>query len=148
MTTKTSVFLYKDHVSSLREAIEFTNTIAIDMLITPLVNPLFHREYNDIRLSKQHIKFTRSDLILEPNTWAYKVICKLSDSNGCDSADYAVRMRGEAMVRQEMNFAQHLTTHGTILLRLNGTDTLNLARVVSQTLTGKITNKSAIDMYI
>lgn len=136
MTPKALIFLYKEHVSNLPEVIKFAEYNSIDMIITPIVNPLFHREFEVATLSERHIKFTRPDLILEPNIWASKIICKLSDTADCDSDNYDVRMHAEKTIQQEINFAQHLACHGTMLMRLHGLNTVNLARTITRNLTG------------
>lgn len=136
MAPKTLIILYKEHVSSLPEAIKLANYNSIDMIVTPITNPLFYREFHDTHLSARHLKFTRSDLVLEPSIWAHKMVCKLSDSIDCDSSSYNVRAHSAATVQQEIHFAQHVACHGNMLLRIRGTNTLNLARIVTQNLTG------------
>lgn len=137
MVSNTTIVLYREHASNLTETMKFADFSSIGMIVTPIVNPLFYREFGDEKLSKRHLKFTRSDVVLEPNVWVRKIIFKLSDSIDCDSTNKNVRAHSEATFKQEINYAQHLASHGTMLLRIKGTNTSNLARVLTQNFTGE-----------
>lgn len=127
MTTK--IVLYKEHASDLPEAIKYAKTDAIDMIITPISNPLFYRDFD--ALKQRHVAFTRPDLIMEPITW-----CKITDSIDCDSDDDNVRRHSEAIVKQELGFAQHVVQTGRVLVQLKGLNCMNLARVITRELVG------------
>lgn len=107
------------------------------MVVTQIVNPLFYREFTDVSIKSRHGVFTRSDLIVEPTTWSLKIISKLSDYIDCDSADPIVRGHSEATLKQEMIYAQHLAQQGSMLVKLKGSKTVNLARIVTRNISGK-----------
>lgn len=132
-TMVTKMLLYKEHASALPEAVRHAETNGINMIITPVANPLFFRDFN----GQRHLAFTRPDLIMEPATWVTKVVCKISDYINCDSDNENVRKHSEATVRQEMAFAQHVGPAGHMLVRLKGSNSMNLARILVRDVTGK-----------
>ena len=137
MATKTLISLYKDHAVDLPEVIKQAESNQFDVVITPIVNPLFYREFQNEPIASRHILFTRSDLILKPQDWLNKVVVKLSDYIDCDSENHHVRKHSEATLIQEMLYAAHLAHNGYSIVRLKGTNTLNLARIITNNLKGK-----------
>lgn len=138
MATEPIVFLYKEVESDLQSGLIQARNIGCNGLITSIVNPQFTRKFqNDTDPhGLGHTRFTRSDLLLDPNSWASKVVVKLTESIDCDSTVETVRKYGESVIRQEMAFAQHVSNVGCITLKVNGTDTQNLAAVVASSLKG------------
>lgn len=127
-----NVFLYKDSVCDVVETL--TDLINDKLgLITCVVNPNFCRDPT----SDKHIRFTRSELLLDPYQWESNIICKLTDPKNCDSPDATLRLRAEAILKQELDFAQHLVSRGQILIPIHGTNTANLARIIDAELTGQ-----------
>lgn len=137
-TDKLPVYLYRECVANLADSIDFTEQKSCNVLITSITHPNFRREYFKDLLQKEHLRFTRSELLLEPSKWQTQVVAKLSDSIDCDSKDENVRKYSEATLKQEIAFAQHVSGHGSVLIKVNGTNSANLARVLSTELTGKL----------
>lgn len=134
---KIPIYLYKDCVCDLVKAVEFSEQINCNILITSITNPNFRREFSKEPMRQDHIRFTRSELLLEPSKWQTQVVARLSDQIDCDSIDENVRKFSESMVKQEIAFAQHVAGHGSLLIKIHGTNTSNLARIISAELTGK-----------
>lgn len=137
MSSKTLICLYKEHAADLPVTISFADHYTFDAVITPIVSPLFHREFVHEEIANRHLAFSRSDLILEPNIWLHKVVAKFSDYIDCDSDDDNIRKHSEMTLKQEMAYAQHLAQHGYSLIQLKGTNSLNLARIVAENVQGK-----------
>lgn len=138
MSRNTLYALYNEQAMDLPAAVKFIENQSCDMVITPVVNQLFHREFMLPQIAQKHLRFTRSDLTLEASDWLTKVIVKLSDKvMGCDSVDINVRKNAEASLRQELMFAQHCISNAFTLIQLRGTKTINLARIISAELQGK-----------
>lgn len=126
------IYLYRDAVCDIAKSVDELSVHKLG-LITSIVHPNFERNAT----SDEHIRFTRSELLMDPNKWETNVIAKLSDPINCDSPNDKLRIRAEAKLKQEMDFAQHLVSRGRILIKLHGTNTSNLARFVDSELTGK-----------
>lgn len=133
---KIPIYLYKDCVSDLVEAVEYSEQINCNVLVTSITNPQFKREFHHQPLCRSHIRFTRSELLLEPSKWMSQVVAKLSDNIDCDSPNETVRKSSEATIKQEISFAQHVAHQ--MLCKINGTNTSNLARTICAELTGRI----------
>lgn len=127
-----NIFLYKDSVCDIVGSLEnlINNKLG---LVTSVVNSNFCRETT----SGKHIRFTRSELLLDPFQWEANIIVKLTDPKNCDSPNDTLRLRAEEILKQELDFAQHLVSRGQILLPIHGTNTSNLARFIDAELTGK-----------
>lgn len=136
-TEKIPVYLYREFVADLPKAIDYSEKIKCNSLITSIANPNFRREFRKIQVQRNHSHFTRSELLLEPSKWHTQVVAKLSDFIDCDSIDDNVRKHSEETIKQEIAFAQHVAGHGKILIKICSTDTSNLARTISSVLTGK-----------
>lgn len=123
------ICLYQEHTTNLVETIKTITKFNYDMIITPIVNPLFYRNFLN---ETQHINYTRSDLILSYNDWVRQVIPKIDNSVDCDSKDDHIRWHSESTLHQEMAFANHLSDTGYSLIRLNYRESFaNLARIIS-----------------
>lgn len=120
----------------MAEAVRFAEENSIDIIVTPIVNPLYSREFINQDIADRHKNFSRSDLILHPSMWMTKIVAKISDYIECDSNDSNVRTHSSATLEQEMGFAQHLAAQGYMLIPLRDTNTLNLARVIARNLSG------------
>lgn len=142
MTTKTTICLYREHVTNLRATIKFAESHSCDTIITPIVNPLFYPEFEHLPICQHHIRFTRSELVLEPSVWLNKVVPKLSDSIDCDSVDRNVRKHSALVLKREIAYSQHLSSYGYTLIRLRGTNTLNMAKILMSELQGKKENET------
>lgn len=125
------IYLYKDAVGDIVSTLDTLAGSKLS-LITSVVNPNFGRDAT----SDKHIRFTRSELLLDPNKWE-SLIAKLSDPRNCDSPVDTLRLRAEATLKQELDFAQHLVSRGRILMQIHGTNTSNLARFIESELTGE-----------
>lgn len=137
MAKNTLTALYIEQAVDLPAAIKFIESQCCDMVITPTVNQLFHREFMLPRLAQKHLRFTRSDLSLESTDWLTKVIGKLSDKvMGCDSPDSNVRKNSEASLRQELAFNNHCISNAFTLIQLRDTRTVNLARTINAEIQG------------
>lgn len=135
-TEKIPVYLYRECVADLPKAVDFSEQMKCNVLITSITNPNFRREFTKQSVRDNHLRFTRSELLLEPAKWQTQVVAKLSDSIDCDSSDENIRKNGESTLKQEIAFAQHVAGHGSVLVKINGTNTSNLARILSSELTG------------
>lgn len=82
-------------------------------------------------LSKEGKSFSRSDIILESQEWCNNIIAKINDEFDCDSKDDIIRIRSQTMISRELDFADHVITYGFTLVKLTGSDTTNLARIIS-----------------
>lgn len=131
MAAKISICLYSDHATNLPAKLNFAQKNLCSVVITPIVNPLFKREFEDEAVAEKHLRFSRSDLILEPVDWLNKIVAKISDHIDCDSPDENIRKHSEKILKQEITYAQHLSSQGFMLINLRGTNTLNLARIIS-----------------
>lgn len=130
------VFLYKEVEGDLQSGVIQARNIGCNGLITSIVNPQFTRKFqndNDPH-GLGHTRFTRSDLLLDPGSWASKIVVKLTESIDCDSAVETVRKYGESVIKQEMAFAQHVSNAGCIMLKVHGTNTHNSAAIVASSL--------------
>lgn len=137
MWKSTLIALYNEQASDLPAAIKFVESQSCDMVITPVVNQLYHREFIQPRIAQKHIRFARSDLSLESPDWLTKVIGKLSNTVlGCDSPDNNVRKNAEATLRQELAFAHHCISNAFTLIQIRDTRTINLARTINAELQG------------
>lgn len=135
-TEKIPILLYKECVSDLKQALQFAEEKNCNVLVTSIANPNFRREFSREPMKSNHLRFTRSELLLAPSKWQSQVAAKLSDWIDCDSIDENVRRSSEATIKQEIAFSQHVASHGTVLIKIRGTDTANLARTISSELTG------------
>lgn len=135
-TEKIPVYLYRECVADLPKAVDFSEQMKCNVLITSITNPNFRREFTKQSVRDNHLRFTRSELLLEPAKWQTQVVAKLSDSIDCDSSDENIRKNSESTLKQEIAFAQHVAGHGSVLVKINGTNTSNLARILSSELTG------------
>lgn len=133
--SKIPIYLYKECVSDLVQAVEYSEQINCNVLVTSITNPQFRREFHHQPLCRSHIRFTRSELMLEPSKWVSQVVTKLSNSIDCDSPNEHVRKSSEQTIKQEISFAQHVAHQ--MLIKINGTNTSNLARTICAELTGK-----------
>lgn len=132
--SKIPIYLYKECVTDLVQAVEYSEQINCNVLVTSITNPQFRREFHHQPLCRSHIRFTRSELMLEPSKWVSQVVTKLSNTIDCDSANEHVRKSSEQTIKQEISFAQHVAHQ--MLIKINGTNTSNLARTICAELSG------------
>lgn len=132
--SKIPIYLYKECVTDLVQAVEYSEQINCNVLVTSITNPKFRREFHHQPLCRSHIRFTRSELMLEPSKWVSQVVTKLSNTVDCDSPNEHVRKSSEQTLKQEISFAQHVAHQ--MLIKINGTNTSNLARTICAELSG------------
>lgn len=137
---KIPIYLYKECVSDLVNAVDFSERLNCNVLVTSIANPRFRREFQREPLRQNHIRFTRSELLLDPAKWQSQVVAKLSDCIDCDSIDDNVRKFSEQTIKQEIQFSQHVSGQGQHLIKIRGTNTSNLARTISAELTCNYSN--------
>lgn len=133
---KIPIFLYKECVTDLTKAVEYSEQQNCNVLVTSITNPNFRREFLQEPIRQNHLRFTRPDLLLEPSKWHSQIVAKLSEFIDCDSVDVNVRKFSEATIKQEIAFSQHVAGHGQLLIKIRGTNTSNLARTICAELTG------------
>lgn len=141
MSTTTSLFLFNESVGDIEKSINFATDHGCNAIITPITHQKYKREFNSAKqhIVERHLNFSRSDLIMMPNVWMNKVITKLNrDVIGCDSIDMNIRKHSEAVLSQEVAYANHCqSSAGTILVELKGTKSCNLARLLKGKIAGK-----------
>lgn len=126
------IYLYKENGTDLVGTLNQSEKLNCNGLVAFVVNPKYVTKD-----PKKHIRFTRSELILESKEWESQVITKLSNSIDCDSPNEDIRLHSELVLKQELAYAQHVSVRGNIMIELHGTKTTNLARLISSELTGK-----------
>lgn len=124
---KVYVGLYLEHIANLRPALKNIQEDGYDLMVGPIVNPLYNRNFVDDKLTI----FSRSDLIMEAGEWHHRHIARISDNIDCDSTDIGIRRHSEKTLQQELSFAEHLNTQVLIRLKSNARST-NLANIVSR----------------
>lgn len=131
---KTQVNLLVNHANDLQYTLSLAQNNGFDSITTPLVNPMFQREFDDKYhpIRERHIPFSRSDLIFKSSQWLNCVIGRLNDSYlDADSDCPTIRKQAEATLNQEMQFAEHAIQNGYCMVRLTGGRTQNLSRILS-----------------
>lgn len=125
------IYLYKENETDLVGTLNQSEKLNCNGLIAYVVNPKF-----GTKDPKKHIRFTRSELLLDSSKWENQIISKLSNSIDCDSPNEDIRLHSESVLKQELAYAQHVSVRGDIMIELHGTKTSNLARLISSELTG------------
>lgn len=130
--SKTQVNLYVNHANDLQFILSHALANEYNSITTPLVNPLFSREFSNKSIAAKHIPFSRSDLIFKSTQWLNGIVCKFSDYIDCDSESDQVRKHSEETLQQEVAFAEHVVQNGYCLMRLRkGRCNVNLGRILS-----------------
>lgn len=136
--SKVLIFLYQEHVSDLQASITNATNNWYNCIITPMVYPSFQREFLEgTPMKSKHLAFSRSDLLLSSQDWYSRIITKLSDYIDCDSPNDSVRKHSEKTLQQEISFSEHLIQQGHSLIKINSSNTMNLARMISINLKGE-----------
>lgn len=114
---------------NIKQTIEYCRTLKFSAIAISSVNyALTDRE---LVTPPIHVPFSRSDLILDANDWARRVILVLSDPYGVDFKDSNIRHAKESMLCQEMENANFLQCSGYVMVRLTyGNKLANLARLL------------------
>ena len=104
-------------------------------LVTPIVHPRYRRLMTPQSTAqpRRAEPLTRSDLLLHSGQWCAQILGKLSTWLQLDSPHEAVRKRGEAAFRQEVQFASHLAL-AALLLPAPGPRCVNYAHCINQSL--------------
>lgn len=97
--------------------------------VVPLAHPRYWRDHRQPRQEQ----FTRSDLVLDSESWSGHVVGKISPWLQLDSADPTCRRQSEAAFKQEVAWASHLTLQ-SILVPPPGAEAVNYARCIIQAL--------------
>lgn len=99
--------------------------------MTPIINPLFKREFIKDELAEQHINFTRSPLILTSPEWSQFCTPVLNPPN-LQVADKELARANELQFSQELQFAFHIKYAGSILIKLTNHDPASLGKFVKR----------------
>ena len=83
---------------------------AAQFLVTPIVHPRYRRLIHPESAAqpRRSEPLTRSDLLLHSGQWGQQILGKMSPWLRLDSPHEAVRKRGEAAFKQEVQFGSHL----------------------------------------
>lgn len=132
MAAPNKVLLYQNQFADIQNIVQFLKANNYHAIITPVVHPQYIREFECEPMKTKHLDISRSDLVLNSTDWTTRVIPKLSEYIDCDSKSDTIRKISEKMLKQEISLAEHLVQGcGGMLIRLNGIDNANLARVAS-----------------
>ena len=118
-------------VSDLRDHLEEARKAKFDFVVIPLVHPRFERDSVGVSETRQGT-LTRSDMEVDSRTWTTCIVGKVSEWLDPCSADAAVRLAGEAALKQELAWASHLAVPA-VLLPMPRPDCANYARILNQT---------------
>lgn len=99
----------------------------VNFCVVPLAHPRYWRDHRRPR----HEQFTRSDLVLDSESWSGHVMGKISPWLQLDSADPTCRRQSEAAFKQEVAWASHLTLQ-SVLVPPPGAQAVNYARCINQ----------------
>lgn len=80
-----------DNVSDLGDLVDNSQNECFNYIIVPLVHPLFERQFSN-GLGDRSIPLTRSDLVLNSNSWSSFVVGKISSWINFDSPVERQRM--------------------------------------------------------
>lgn len=136
MAKQVYVGLYLEHIANLRPALKNIQEDGYDLMVGPIVNPLYYRNFEDDQLEMKSAVFSRSDLIMEAGEWHHRHIARISDNIDCDSTNINVRTHSQKTLQQELSFAEHLNTQVMIRLKSSARST-NLANIVSRHIKSK-----------
>lgn len=89
-------------------------------------------------LNEKHTQNTTADLLLTADQWNTRVISILSETIDCDSSDEVVRKNSEEVLKRDISWAEHLQYGGYTMMKLKGSNNLNLARVLTNKIKGKL----------
>lgn len=118
--------------------IEKANQNNYNVVAVPLNCKELPLEFEREPLNEKHTQNTYADLLLTADLWNGKVINMLSDTIDCDSEDPVIRKNSEAILKRDISWAEHLQYGGYTMMKLKGPNNLNLARVLTNKIKGKI----------
>lgn len=123
-----SICLYPEFVSDIQETLKIGKEAKYTRVVVPIVNPsLSQREHEKYR--DQRKVFTRSDLLLDANSWNDNTILKIGEFNDCDSRDEALWKESVKNFKLELDWAKHQNTvNAVVLVPLKTDQCTNLAR--------------------
>lgn len=98
-------------------------------IVSPIVHPRFSRQH--CSSSDRIGGFTRSDMVLSPQDWTTRIVGRLTPHLNVDCASSAARQRHEDWLNEELTYCKGLGLPA-ILLKLNGRECNNLARIILQ----------------
>ncbi|EOA26669.1 hypothetical protein CARUB_v10022745mg, partial [Capsella rubella] len=108
-----------------------------DFVLTPLMNPSYRLLLVDGNISDtKALPFAGSDLVVSPPELKFRVTGKFSSWIDLDSEDEIVRMDSETTLKQELDWAKHISLRSCLLPTPKGTSCANYARCVNQILQG------------
>ncbi|KAK9834250.1 hypothetical protein WJX81_000077 [Elliptochloris bilobata] len=116
------------------EALEGTLQCGFDFLAVPLVHPRFRRPRLEPGVTVP--PFTRSDLLLTSSQWSSQIVGKVSPWIEPDAPSAPLRRDSEAALRQELEWAAHLSLQACILPLPHTLALANYARILHQVMLG------------
>ncbi|CAO3625255.1 unnamed protein product [Mucor fragilis] len=110
-----------------------------DFIVTPISHPTFRRVLNeDQSISQQEQRnwkdrpvFDRKDLVIQSAEWSGRAVGLLASWIQLDSSEPEVRMCSELALKQEMDWACHISLSGLIFPALPAGSLFNTARVIN-----------------
>ncbi|KAL9556073.1 hypothetical protein MBANPS3_002069 [Mucor bainieri] len=110
-----------------------------DFIVTPVSHPTFRRVLNeDKSISEQEQRnwkdrpvFDRKDLVIQSAEWSGKAVGLLANWIQLDSSEPEVRVCSELALKQEMDWACHISLSGLIFPALPTGSLFNTARVIN-----------------
>lgn len=123
-----TISLYPEFVSDIQKTIKIGKQGSYWRVVVPITNLSLsqreHGQYGDSRNT-----FTRSDLLLDANSWNENTILKISEFNDCDSCNETILTKSVQNLKLEIDWAKHQNTEQAIVLVSLKTDQCaNLAR--------------------
>jgi len=122
-------------VPDIRQVLQLASSSGFDFICAPIAHPRYRRELNNKNGPPRPGAFTRTDLLLPGSDWSSLVVGKVSPWINVDSKCELTRKNSELAMKQELNFATHLSTPA-IMLKLRGPENINLARIINSTILG------------
>ncbi|KAG4068690.1 hypothetical protein HA402_002381 [Bradysia odoriphaga] len=84
---------------------------------------------------KEGNSFSRSDLILGTKQWSKNIVAKINEEFDADSVIDEIRKRSETILSRELSYADHVIPYAFMLMKVTGTATTNLARLIISRIT-------------
>ncbi|CDW76653.1 protein arginine n-methyltransferase [Stylonychia lemnae] len=102
-----------------------------DFVLVDICNALNFR--TDATISSRDIALTRADTCVKSHYWSDFVLAKINSyMTDCDSPYEHIRLRSEAIMTQEINFAMHLSVHAVVVDMPKSSRIENFARILDQ----------------
>ncbi|RHY30695.1 hypothetical protein DYB32_004091 [Aphanomyces invadans] len=132
MTTSLIVGLETSFCQDLPSKLDKLYEERITLIAAPLFHPRFRRDANGVSDSRDGPQ-TRSDLVLDSRGWTSSVIGNVSKWIDLDSICDHVRWTAEAVFKQELAWASHLSLTAVVTPALHSArSNTNYARILNQ----------------